>query len=166
MNKNRHKGNLLHYKGYDNVIRSMISEEIALQHKSLGWLNAIQGFLLAGVCSSSWVYNNKEILLCICVLGIMCCVIGLFTYLTSETKIQRILYFWNGYLRHTNQSYFDFPPVSAIPDEDETVPSEYIKAFGIFRVSMSRKIARKFIHQKVIYPVFCLGWCIIYYFLY
>lgn len=98
---------LMSYEGYDKVFRDMIKEEISLQHKTLGWANALQAFLFTGYFSGH-AENN---LIGITIVGLVCYIISKCTYFTSETKVKRILYFWDGNLQQTEQSYFDFPPV-------------------------------------------------------
>lgn len=163
------------YERYDVVIREMIDKEISRQDSHLKWTNAVQIALVPllfnvadkeGFLFNPFTNNLISNISVICVLGIICSLIYFTTYLTSETRIKRILYFWDGYCKHTNTTYFDYPPIWGNPIKDNKL-KEGCKAhedFGAFSVNFFRRLTAKAISKKV-YP-FVTGalWAFLMYF--
>ena len=142
------------YQGYDVVIREMISKEIDRQYSFMKWNIAVQTFLIGAITQ----LKNDEILWVIIVLGLLASISSFFTYWASEAKIKRILYFWDGYRKYKELSYFVFPPVWSNPTEEVILDDVIRQTFGDFKLGWSRKISLKFIIPKFSPFIFLIAW--------
>ena len=80
---------LNNYKNYDVVIRKMINNEIDRQYSIVKWNLVIQSFLFGALSQM----KNNDYLIAIIAYGLLASFISFASYLASETKIRRILYF-------------------------------------------------------------------------
>lgn len=90
--KNSTLEELDNYKGYDVVIREMISKEIDRQYSFMKWNIAVQTFLFASITQ----LKNDKYLWAVIAIGILASISSFATYWVSEAKIKRILYFGMG----------------------------------------------------------------------
>ena len=151
------------YEKYDVVIREMIDKEISRQDSHLKWVNTIHVALFPllfhvadkkDILWISFMENPIPNIYIIYSLGIVCSVIYFTTYLTSEVRIKRILYFWDGYCKFTNTTYFDYPPVWGFPVTENELKKGCLahRYFGDYHVGNFRKYASKAIIKKI-YPI-------------
>ncbi len=148
---------LNNYKNYDVVIRKMINNEIDRQYSIVKWNLVIQSFLFGALSQM----KNNDYLIAIIVYGLLASFISFASYLASETKIRRILYFWDGYRRFKGLSFYVFPPVWSSPYEDPNNDKEIRLIFGDFRINWFQKICLNFILPKISHFVFIIVWVII-----
>lgn len=160
------------YEGYDIVIREMINKEISRQDLNLKWTNAILIALfplLFNVAEKAPVLLNPFTKLpisnisIVCILGIIVSLVYFATYMTSEVKIKRILYFWDGYCKFMHTTYFDYPPIWGNPRTEyilnkECVAYEYFKTY---KVGQIRNFLSKIISKKVYPFISCAMWSLI-----
>ena len=145
------------YEYYDKEIRFMIADELGRQHSSQNWHTGIQVLLVGGMFT---VEIDK--LIYISILGLIVSMIAFVTYRTSELKIKKILYFWDGYRKSQRKSFLEFPPVWSGPIKSiilEPDTEEY-KYYGDYKVSSITKYLSGGISLYAI-PVLCIiGWLI------
>lgn len=154
------------YQDYDKVIRDMISSEIKRQHSFLNWHAVVQAFLFSAIVQFDKSKNNYNLFYAILFLGIVTAILALATYFASETKIKRLFYFWDGYLKFTGKTYFDYPPVWANPNHEKDFDvlknhPALLEAFGLFDISCFRRCCLKFIYPKTAPLLFVIAWLII-----
>lgn len=147
------------YQGYDVVIQDMISKETDRQYSFMKWNIAVQTFLFGAITQM----KNDDYLIAIIVVGILASVSPFATYWASEAKIKRILYFWDGYRKFKELSYYAFPPVWTNPIEDVIIDDDIRRIFGKFTLGWSRKISLKLILPKFSPFIFFIIWGIILY---
>lgn len=160
--KNSTLEELDNYKGYDVVIREMISKEIDRQYSFMKWNIAVQTFLFASITQ----LKNDKYIWAVIAIGILASISSFATYWVSEAKIKRILYFWDGYRRYRGLSYFAFPPVWTNPSEEAIPDADIREIFGEYRLGWSRKLCLKFILPKFSPFIFILVWVFILYIIY
>ncbi|MBP3566440.1 MAG: hypothetical protein J6J76_02670 [Paraprevotella sp.] len=143
------------YEYYDKEIRFMIADELGRQHSSQNWHTGIQVLLVGGMFT---VEIDKLIYLVI--LGLLISIIAFLTYRTSELKIKKILYFWNGYQKSQGRSYLEYPPVWSGPIKSIVFKkgTEQYCYFGDYKISTTTRYLSEGISLYAI-PVFCIiGW--------
>ena len=145
------------YQGYDAVIREMISKEIDRQYSFMKWNIVVQTFLFGAITQ----LRNDKYLWVIVVIGLLASVNSFVTYWASEAKIQRILYFWDGYRKFKGLSYFAFPPVWTNPIEDMIPEAEIKEIFGEYKLGWSRKLCLRLILPKTSPFIFIFAWMLI-----
>lgn len=148
---------LNNYQNYDVVIRKMINIEIDRQYSIVKWNLVIQSFLFGALTQM----RNDDYLLAIIVYGLLASIISFASYLASETKNRRTLYFWDGYRRFKGLSFYVFPPVWSSPYEDLNNYKEIRLIFGDFRINWFQKICLNFILPKISHFVFIIIWIIV-----
>ena len=100
---------LNNYKGYDVVVREMISKEINRQYSFMKWNIVVQTFLFGAITQ----LKNDKYLWVIIVIGILASLSSFITYWASEEKSKESFTFGMDIESLKGLSDFAFPPVWA-----------------------------------------------------